>query len=290
MLVTFCSYKPEVGCTMAAVNIGILLCQDFAKRVLIVDFNFAAPRLAGAVQEISEPPQSSLFDFFVTYQKAIDGDLPITGDSSFLTPPGVNATSVDGFDYLPASKQRSVLKGLVAFDWNVFYRDYYGGALIEEIKNHWVHAYDYVFVTSGKGFTDSASICTVQLADVIVLMMDASPDSFEGSLELARRVNAGRIKRDRKTVTILPVRTRVNMAERELYIRNRERIENAFSEYLPRQFDVAKYFDEVQIPESPYFAATNDIAVLKEKRHALSISRSYGLLSQYVLDMPSLLS
>jgi hypothetical protein len=58
---------------------------------------------------------------------------------------------------------------------------------IEELRNEWVSEYDFVLVDSRTGVTDIGGICTVHLADVLVLLFTTTESSMEGAMEILER-------------------------------------------------------------------------------------------------------
>lgn len=287
MIATVYSYKPDVGCTMAAVNIAIALSQESAKRVLLVDWNFAEPKVLLWLKELSESPAGSFIDLLSQYKALIDGELPITADRLPKKENFVNATSIPGLDYLPASVESGIdYRRLTSFDWVGFYRDYHGGAIVEHLREQWAREYDVAIVVSNKGISDAASVCTMQVADVIVLMIPMSTQQLEASDEVARTLCSPELKRNGRPVKILPVLSRVSVVERQHRFEFRERVREAFSKYLPPEIEGSAYFDEVQIPDVPYYGYGHEIALLRESdKDRLSMAWVYRALARYLLAL-----
>jgi MinD-like ATPase involved in chromosome partitioning or flagellar assembly len=287
MIVTFYSYKPDVGCTMAGVNIAILLCEKFQKKALLVDWNFAAPKLLGWLGSASQPPVGTLIGLLNGYRSLIEGEQPISADQLPKCGEFVNPTTIPGLEFVPACGGTEIGEArLTSFDWEEFYRDYHGGGIVEHIRAQWTHTYDFVIVLSGKGISKVASVCTLHVPDVVVLMMSMNPQEIQASLQVARMIRTLGLQRDARKASILPVPSRVEFAEYSLLQELRQRVQESFSRYLPAGIDPSIYFPEIDIPNIPYYRYASEIAVLREDGNdPKSISRSYLALARYLVAL-----
>jgi cellulose biosynthesis protein BcsQ len=77
MIVTFYSYKPEAGCTMAAVNVGTIFSMEMSKRVLIVDCNFEQPKIRSYLKGMQYTPVSGILDFVGDFDGLLRANDPI---------------------------------------------------------------------------------------------------------------------------------------------------------------------------------------------------------------------
>jgi len=289
MMVSFYSYKQDIGCTMAAVNVGILLCQRFSKKVLVVDWNLTNPKLSHRLEEIAKPPTVGLIDIFAEYETLVDSDLPITAERLPDCRSRVNQTSVSGLDYLPAYSSRgnqfSTVQG-VSFDWSLFYTDYYGGAIIQHLREQWSQTYDIVLLISEKGFTTGAAICTRQLADLLLLMLDMDARGFDASLQVARSFNSPEVLKDGRERFLLPMPSRIGTAaEIQQLNQFRRRLRERFADFLPHDFDRDQYFSSLEVPFVPYYEFGNNLAVLDERGKPSTLSTAYLQLSQYLVRL-----
>ncbi|MFO1431221.1 MAG: hypothetical protein U1F76_13945 [Candidatus Competibacteraceae bacterium] len=158
---------------------------------------------------------------------------------------------------------------------------------MEEIRKQWVKAYDFVLLISEKGFTDGASVCTIQLADLIILMIDMSDYGLKKSIEFARQVNIPGIREDGRPAMILPVPSRVHRSELNRVLEFKSMmIRNIFSQYLPPSIDADDYFNNVYISEFSRYSYVHEIPVIYEPPlDRNTISHEYRILSKYIVDI-----
>ena len=87
-------------------------------------------------------------------------------------------TEVDVGAEVPLDLLRSGLTGST-FDWDEFYNDSDGGAFVERLRSEWKENYDVTLVNSPSGFDAASGVCVIQLADVLVPVIEASAaDAF----------------------------------------------------------------------------------------------------------------
>ena len=206
-VVTFYSWKGGVGRTFALANTALLLAGK-DKKVLIVDFDLEAPGLdkyfvrsasnieneKEAVTYESPVDSSGLLGLFVNATKK-DSPGPhlhewqnrlhkLNFHASYFTSPNQRAPISGTLDLLSSGfGARDYSKRLGNFSWSKFYRKM-SGAWLEELRQQWRERYDYVFVDSRTGLSDSSGICTIQLPDVLVLVFTANDQSFDGGLKV----------------------------------------------------------------------------------------------------------
>ena len=253
-----------------------------------MDWNLSSPKLTSALQQIATDPKASLIDLLFCYKMMIEGDVPVTAEQLHIGQSIVNSTSIRGLDYLPASTRTDIPDTrLTSFDWSTFYREYYGGAIIENIRAELSKAYDFVLVVSEKGFTEAAGISTIQLADVIALMINLNTQALEKSIQLARRVNTPGVKKDGRQVKILPIPSRLPIHEPALREQLYDMLESGFSKYIPQELDVSEYYDSAGIPETSqfYFYENKIFALVDSEENRFSMTRSYKTLSRYLVDI-----
>jgi hypothetical protein len=272
MIITFYSYDGNVGCTATATNVGILLSRKFAKKTLIVNWNFELGTTT-PLTEICPVPEFSLLRIASDYKTMLDGYTPLTQQMLNHLTTQVNPTSVEELFYLPALSQEEATKIRHAlFDWPAFYESYDGGLLIEFLKNYWKAEYDAVLIISERGFSPAAAICTMQLPDAIVILMEIG--YIDSSAHITGRIVQREKDNSRRTIWILPMLSKVDNSEIQLCINTLKEMRNRFSKYLPPQLDPAEYFETAVIPNVPYYAQSQGIAVIEE--------RSPGLVQSYM--------
>ena len=84
------------------------------------------------------------------------------------------------------------------------------GSYIETLRNEWISGFDFVLIDSRTGVTDIGGICTVHLADVLVLLFTANDSSSEGALEIFERARKAleHFPVDRRRLLAVPVPAR----------------------------------------------------------------------------------
>src|SRR5262245_32865770 len=218
MIATFYSFRPELGCTMAAVNTGIVLSQEFDRRVLLVEWKSAATTAITWLEQLRHPASGGLLDLLCSYKNLIDGDLPVTPERLPRSEQFVNPTKLPRFHYLPASVDSGTGQSqLGSFSWEEFYTSYHGGAIVERIRKEWADSYDVVIVVGEKGMGGAAAVCTIQVPDVVVIMMSTNLNQIEISTQLASQFTDPTTKRDGRQIQVLPVPRVDSRAEKQLH-------------------------------------------------------------------------
>jgi hypothetical protein len=292
MILAIYSHKDEVGCTMAAVNMGVLLCRDLGKRVLLVDWNFAGAKLLPWVQNLRESPtgdlmNSGLLELLTAFEALLEGDIPISADRLPRWQDYTYSTTIPGLVYMPLTK-RSLVSGHVAlFDWASFYRNNLGGAVVEYLKEEWRKSFDMVIAISGKRASNSASVCTLQLADTIMLMMSPNLQEIESSRQVAQMISLHR-QRKGKPVRILPILSSVLNAEKGLLQEIRKKVED-FSVFLPAEIDASTFNRCAEIPFLPYYSYSSEIAALVEKdEDEIGLSSAYRRICHQLVALEAI--
>ncbi len=288
MIVSLYSNKENIGCTMAAVNMGILLSNHFSKKTLIVNWNFAASKLANNLSSICKSPSKSLIDVLSYYKNLIDSDKPILLEHLVQCRNYANLTSINNLYYLPASiKNDTVFDKSVSFDWIEFYEVYQGGFLIDHLKSQWEKDYEVVLIVSERGASDAAAICTIQLPDVIIMMVDMNMNGIWASLQLIQRFISSRKEMGVRELKFLPVLSKIDDTNRNIQEQILMTMKEQFSKYLPMEIDSNKYFNEVGLQYVPYYSYDHKaIPVLYDPQtRRASLFRDYMTITQYLVDI-----
>lgn len=209
-VITFYSYKGGVGRTMALASVGATL-AGWGYRVLCIDWDLEAPGLDAYFRRLpraSAPVQGGLLDLL----RATNGEWRHLIEQVTL-PNGRSLGLLRAGEADAGYPDR-----LHEFDW----KNAYAGGLgrrIEDWRRQWIDAYDFVLVDSRTGMSDSGGVCTVQLPDVLVLLFTPNEQSLGGVQRIAK--SAQKLQRtlsiDRARLLVVPVPTRVDLAERALW-------------------------------------------------------------------------
>ncbi|MBM3757107.1 MAG: ParA family protein [Acidobacteria bacterium] len=289
---TFYSYKGGVGRSMALSNVAALMAKA-GHKVLVVDWDLEAPGLekffAKAQPDViaQRAKTPGIVDLILAAEPidwrkcVISVDVGSNGSRVHLITAGQS-----GADYT----QR-----LHSIDFEAFFREKNLGRYIESLREQWLAEYDFVLIDSRTGVTDIGGICTVQLADVLVLLFTTTESSVEGIKQIVERAREQqqRLPVDRQTLIAVPVPARDE--SRTEYARSRdwkEKFAIAFSElytdWLPNGVTARDAIDILRIPYVPYWSFGETLPVIEEgTKDPASIGHAYELLArllQHKLD------
>jgi len=182
VIYTFYSFKGGVGRSMALANVAALLAK-WGYSVLVVDWDVEAPGIERFFTRDNPGIQNlrantpGVVDLV---QAKSDGapfpwrdcliDVKIGSNSSRLS---LLTAGRSGEDYTSR---------LHALNFPELFDKHELGSYIEELRNEWAAEYNFVLVDSRTGVTDIGGICTVHLADVLVLLFTTTESSTEGAL------------------------------------------------------------------------------------------------------------
>jgi len=213
-IITFYSFKGGVGRTMALANIAVSLAQT-GQKVLMVDWDLEAPGLP-----------RYFVDFYIEHKSRV-GLLDLMSDGKTCNSPNevdwrkyvskinltqstelflINSSAPMDNDALTQNYAGRVLD----FDWETFFLDFNGGEFIEYLRDSWRAEYDFVFIDSRTGITDSGGICTIQMPDAIALVFTSNNQSLYGAKEVILKAQEARqhLDFDRAPLLILPIPSR----------------------------------------------------------------------------------
>jgi cellulose biosynthesis protein BcsQ len=294
-IITFYSYKGGTGRTMAVANIAWIL-ASCGNQVLVVDWDLESPGLhryfhpflldkklrdsrgvidlirdfaAAAVQPHPGPEDPNWYERYA--------DVESVAASLTWTFPG------DGvIDFLPAGLQdRSYSKAVSTFDWPAFYDRLNGGVFLRALRQDMRKHYDYVLIDSRTGLSDTASICTVLMPDIVVNCFTLSQQSIEGAASVSDSINNQRVD---NPVRMLPVPMRVEDAEQVKLEAGRDYARHRFAPFLrlPAE-EVDRYWGDVEIPYKPYYAYEEILATFGDRaRQENSLLASFERLTRVI--------
>jgi len=215
-MITFYSYKGGVGRSMALANVAALLAK-WGKEVLIIDWDLEAPGLENfyrkylTVQQVAG--KEGIIDLLSlsdnnwdSPSQAIDWNRYITrmeGDLSHLS---IMTSGRKDENYVPKVR---------AFNASKFFDEKDGGKYLEQLRTAWIEKFDFVFIDSRTGLTDSSGICSIHMPDVLVLLFTPNEQSFRGSIDVGNKAAAAhaRLIYDRLKLKLFPIPTRIENNE-----------------------------------------------------------------------------
>lgn len=266
-IVTFYSFKGGVGRSFVLANIAALLAQ-WGYRVLCVDWDLEAPGLNHYFARwLKTEPARGLVDLVHAFAA---GRKPRWGDYT---------TSVR----LPRSRQpvALVVAGAVdedyagkvqALDWNRLYEKSGFGTYIEESRTKWKREYDFVFIDSRTGISDTAGITTVQLPDILATVLTANNQSIEGVYDVVTRAIAARQRLQfvRSRLLILPIvsrfELRVEFKVGTTWLQKIERhFEGLYGPWLPRSAKTSEILKFTRVPHVPFWNFGEQLPVVVDR-------------------------
>ena len=288
VIYTFYSFKGGVGRTMALANVAALLAK-WGYSVLIVDWDLEAPGLerffAGLSPEIgslraTKPGIVDLMQAQKSGERLAWRDCLIdvkfsanTGQLSLLS------AGRNGEEYTAR---------LHSLDFPELFDKYDLGSYIEELRGEWASEFQFVLVDSRTGVTDIGGICTVHLADVLVLLFTTTESSMNGAMRILERARKAQeqLPLDRGRLLAVPVPARdESRTEYETATRWKERFANQFGElyrdWLPSGKTPHDAIDLLRIPYIPYWSFGERLPVIEEgTSDPAGIGHAYEILAR----------
>ncbi len=169
------------------------------------------------------------------------------------------------------------------FNWPKFYENLSGGPFWEAVKKMMRRKYDYIMIDSRTGVSETAGICTVQLADVVVAFFTLNRQSIEGAASVAASV-----RRQRSNLRIFPVPSRVELNEKEKLESARDYARERFAPFLNEIEEIEKrspdsYWGDVEIVYHPYYAFEEILAPFGDRKGSpFSVLASSERLTRYL--------
>jgi MinD-like ATPase involved in chromosome partitioning or flagellar assembly len=166
-----------------------------------------------------------------------------TSDSETLRAPG-------RLDLLPSGHgSEDYAEKQASFSWSGFFADARGGEWLEGLRDQWAAEYDFIFIDSRTGLTDSGGVCTIQMPDILVLVFTANDQSLEGGLKVVAAAQRARsvFGYDRGPLSVVPILSRwegeneVDIGDHWMQRFDKELVPLTASwlpkEFSPRQFE-----------------------------------------------------
>jgi len=332
-IVTFYSYKGGTGRTMALANAAWIL-ASMGKRVLMIDWDLEAPGLHRYFHPFLTDKMlvstKGVIDLVFEYQRTVLGhenatelrELPDAWYDEYATNVLRYITELEWDDgrqkgfgelhLLAAGQQTADYAPRVnTFNWRQLYENLGGYKFIEAVKRRLVREYDYVFVDSRTGVSDTSGLCTVQMPDALVVCFTLNSQSIEGASQVALDVReqrehdksfsklepsiTGQVDTTGRPFRIFPVPTRVEKAEKQKLDLARDVARTRFDTFLtwlpaPER---ERYWGGVEIFYEPFYAYEEVLATIADRAGAItsllaSIERLNGYVTEEPVRMPAI--
>lgn len=200
MITTFYSFKGGVGRTLALANAAWLLANHSTEsaRVLVIDFDLAAPGLHRVLPPEEDGPLLGLTDYVHSF---------LTSAAVAPLTPYIHKTKYPRIDIMPAGMLDSTYQNkLDAISWRTLYEHAYGYEFIEAFRRSLRDLkYDYILIDSLTGYSDIGGICVHQLPDAVVLLFRLNQQNLDGIKSVYEGLRTRLDSKERRSFGILPV-------------------------------------------------------------------------------------
>lgn len=295
-VITFYSYKGGTGRSMLVANSAWLLASA-GYRILLIDWDLEAPGLHRYFKPFLADPElretDGVIEWVTDYWDAvidshstdIDGLIREYADprrytvslntDGFLPPGG-------GIDLICAGRQNAGYSEAVSnFDYTRLYEELQGADFIAASKALLTGAegYDFVLVDSRTGVSDTAGICTVGLADALVVCFTYNNQSIAGAANVASNANlqAAELRRAASTDSfnayrfpykVIGVPSRVDHLDPERLEKRRAYAAEAFSRVLGNGQASGGGVEQLihaEVPYHPLYSYEEVLAICMER-------------------------
>ena len=161
------------------------------------------------------------------------------------------------------------------FDWDNFYERLGGGKILHLEGERLCESYDFILIDSRTGVSDTSSICTVQMPDILAVFFTLNRQSINGAAAVARSVRAQR----GDTLPIFPVPTRIENAENDKLVAALAYARRMFAPFRlqvqSRTSDIdldeqRQYWKEIETPYRTFYAFEEVPPAFKDEPGSLS--------------------
>jgi Mrp family chromosome partitioning ATPase len=307
VIVTFYSYKGGVGRTFALVNVAAQLAM-WGYRVLCVDWDLEAPGLDSVFNDCynSIPDDSPRKAGLVGIIGGLTGKIEIAHDEVHeIMAPAIASYSphVDeawNLDILFAGPVHRLdyAQRVTSIDWNRLYAKSNLGRKLEAWRA-WTRArYDFVFVDSRTGFSDTGSICTMHLPDILVVLFTSSDQSRAGAIRAASRAVEGkrRYYYSEGKLRVVPLLSRIDLRSRDKSAAWSQqtiadgRLDQFYYDWLSARVAPLDMLNATRIPYVVDYAFGEPLAVAEERPYFVAeVCQDPGLLTYTIQNIAALL-
>ncbi|MDX3612857.1 FxSxx-COOH system tetratricopeptide repeat protein [Streptomyces europaeiscabiei] len=321
-IITFYSFKGGTGRTMALVNTAWILASN-GLRVLVVDWDLEAPGLHTYLQPLLADPELTesagiieMVSAFTLRETQVNSGAengrtpvpPLNGGGLPEAPDYREHARVDRYvvgtelrlppggklDLLPAGVQDAsgYAAAVNSFDWSTFFLTG-GSEFLKALRDDMAARYDYVLIDSRTGLSDTASICTVVMPDIVVDCFTLSRQGINGAARVAaairrnveNRLNTGNFH-DHRDIRIMPVPMRVEDAGPDRLEAGRYQARSLFAPFLdwvpPEEQE--HYWSSVEIPYKASYAYEEIPATVGERRQDGALLAAFERLTARLTD------
>ena len=196
-VITFYSYKGGVGRTLAASNFAVYLAKLGLKTV-VIDFDLEAPGIDAkfGLPELTSN-QKGLLDYILVFQQT---NQAMESLQDILIPVPLDNAEETTLWLIPAGQYLSenYYRQLNQLDWSIVFSEDRDGVsffqqFLARLKSE-LNA-DFVIIDSRTGITESAGLCTQQLADEVVMLSSLSSESIRVTKHIKELIQNSQISK-----------------------------------------------------------------------------------------------
>lgn len=299
-VVTFYSYKGGVGRSFILANVASQLAL-WGYKVLCVDWDLEAPGLTDYfLEEVDDEAifkkTNGIVDLMLECQR--EGSIASDWRRSAIEIPLFHRTlkGLSGsLDLICAGKDApsaQYIENVHQLNWDVLYGKQDFANILDGLKREWQKEYDVVFVDSRTGISDVSGICTVQLPDILALVLTPNKQSLEGIFEVANRVVESHSifpLSDGKLITV-PILSRLDQRDEHTIAeswlaRINKTLTPLYSSWLHKGVSVQRIQDFSKVPYVTRWSFGESLAVLLERgSDTEQISYSFQSLAALIIE------
>jgi WD40 repeat protein len=270
LIITFYSYKGGVGRTMALANVAALLAQG-GQRVLVVDWDLEAPGVEKYFSHYLGPGQTrestpGVVDLILAWAE----EKPMAWREALLR---ARLSDSRGEVHLLSAGRATpdYVQRMRSLHFEGLFEHHGLGNHLEQLREEWREAYDFVLIDSRTGITDIGGICTVHLPDILVALFTTNIQSLEGTrfiLSHARKEHAS-LPVDRRRLLTVPVLARDETEnlpdEAKVWHQKAAAVLGEFyQDWLPRDVPPVKAVELLKLPYVPVWSLGERLPVLEQ--------------------------
>lgn len=299
-VITFYSYKGGVGRSFILANVASQLAL-WGYRVLCVDWDLEAPGLTDYF--LDEIDDSNTFDNLTGVVDLLlecqrHGQLTTDWRLSTIEIPLIHRTLQDlsgSLHLISAGRgapSAQYIENVHQLNWDLLYGENDFANILDRLKREWQKEYDIIFVDSRTGISDVSGICTVQLPDILALVLTPNKQSLEGIHEVANRAvqNHARFPLSDERLITVPIISRLDQRDEtaisESWLaRINKTLAPLYDSWLNKEIPVQRIQELSKVPYISRWSFGENLAVLRERgTDSEQISYSFQSLAALLID------
>ena len=288
---------------MALVNVVVLLAltdmgENIRPRVLLVDWDIEAPGLDTYFELIDASSKTSNYRAKPGIVDLLEAQ---SKGESLSWRDCLNRITFSGsdLDFISSGRNEGPQGSVPDYgtrvqhlNWARLFEEHNIGNYWNQVRKEWIEQYDYILIDSRTGYTDIGDICTVLLADVLVLCFVTNYQNVRGIDQALKRARQARdaLPVDRSRLIAIPVGMRDEIYNerakalewRGIYVTE---LGYLFKEWLPASVTPEEAINQLFVPYVPIVSFGERIPVLEHIRERVdptSIGSAYVRLANLI--------